>query len=72
MTIAEAGLKASAPEGQHEEQREEQRDTVDPYIDSEMCTSCDECIGVSNKVFAYNTDKQSLSRTPREGPTRSS
>ena len=71
MTIAEAGLKASAPEGQHEEhheeQREEQRDTVDPYIDSEMCTSCDECIGVSNKVFAYNTDKQSYIKDPKGG-----
>ena len=46
---------------------EEHHDTVEPYIDSEMCTSCDECIGVSNKLFAYNADKQSYVKDPKGG-----
>ena len=40
---------------------------VDPYIESEMCTSCDECLGVSKKIFAYNDNKQSYIKDPKGG-----
>ena len=40
---------------------------TDPYVESELCTSCDECIGVSNTLFAYNDQKQSYIKDPKGG-----
>ncbi len=31
---------------------------VAPYLESERCTTCDECIGVNPKLFVYNAKKQ--------------
>ncbi|MCB1051536.1 MAG: ferredoxin [Acidobacteria bacterium] len=30
----------------------------EPYIDSDLCTSCNECINLNGMMFAYNGDKQ--------------
>ncbi|MBI4518881.1 MAG: 2-oxoacid:acceptor oxidoreductase family protein [Deltaproteobacteria bacterium] len=38
-----------------------------PYIDSERCTTCDECINVNSKLFAYNAQKQAYIKDPRAG-----
>ncbi len=32
--------------------------SLEPYIDSELCTSCNDCINVNNRLFKYNSDKQ--------------
>jgi len=32
--------------------------TEDPYIDAELCTSCDECINLNPQMFRYNADRQ--------------
>jgi pyruvate-ferredoxin/flavodoxin oxidoreductase len=31
---------------------------LEAYIDSERCTTCNECTNLNNKMFAYNADKQ--------------
>ena len=41
--------------------------TLDPYIDSERCTTCNECTNLNNKLFAYNADKQAYIKDPRAG-----
>ena len=41
--------------------------SLDPYIDSVMCTSCNECINLNNKLFAYNADKQAFIKDPKAG-----
>jgi pyruvate-ferredoxin/flavodoxin oxidoreductase len=41
--------------------------SLDPYIDSVMCTSCNECINLNNKMFAYNADKQATIKDPHAG-----
>ena len=38
-----------------------------PSIESELCTTCDECIGVNKRLFAYNADKQAYIKDPRAG-----
>jgi pyruvate-ferredoxin/flavodoxin oxidoreductase len=41
--------------------------TIDPYIDSERCTTCNECINLNKKMFAYNADKQAYVKDASAG-----
>lgn len=41
--------------------------TMEPFIDSARCTSCNECTNLNGKMFAYNADKQATIRDPRAG-----
>lgn len=43
---------------------------VEPYIESERCTSCDECINLNKRMFAYNEKKQAYIKDPRAGTFR--
>lgn len=40
------------------------------WIDTALCTSCDECIRKSPGIFAYNADKQAFIKNPRGGSFR--
>jgi pyruvate-ferredoxin/flavodoxin oxidoreductase len=40
---------------------------MEPYIDSALCTSCNECTNISKKLFAYNENKQAYIKDPRGG-----
>lgn len=40
------------------------------WIDTALCTSCDECIRKSPGIFAYNADKQAFIKNPRGGTYR--
>jgi pyruvate-ferredoxin/flavodoxin oxidoreductase len=39
-----------------------------PWIDSAQCTSCDECIQINPKIFAYDDKKHAYVKDPRGGP----
>lgn len=41
--------------------------TMEPYIDTALCTSCNECTNISNKLFAYDANKQAYIKDPRGG-----
>ncbi len=41
--------------------------TVDPYIDSARCTTCNECTNLNGKMFGYNGNKQATIKDPRAG-----
>jgi pyruvate-ferredoxin/flavodoxin oxidoreductase len=41
--------------------------TIDPSIDSERCTTCNECINLNSKLFAYNGDKQATIKDAAAG-----
>lgn len=41
-----------------------------PWIESEECTSCDDCITLNSRIFAYNEDKKAVVKDPRGGPFR--
>jgi len=41
--------------------------TRDPYIDSVLCTTCNECTNLNSRMFAYNENKQAVFKDPRAG-----
>lgn len=41
---------------------------MSPWIDTDECTSCDECIKLNNKIFAYNENKKAFIKDPNAGP----
>jgi pyruvate-ferredoxin/flavodoxin oxidoreductase len=41
---------------------------IDPYIDSARCTTCNECINLNGKMFAYNASKQATIKNADAGP----
>ena len=40
---------------------------MEPYIDSDRCTTCNECTNLNGKMFAYNENKQAYIKDPRAG-----
>ncbi len=40
---------------------------LDPYIDTELCTTCNECTDLNPQMFAYNDDKKAYIQDPRAG-----
>jgi pyruvate-ferredoxin/flavodoxin oxidoreductase len=39
----------------------------DPYIDSALCNTCNECTNLNSRMFAYNANKQAELVDPRAG-----
>jgi pyruvate-ferredoxin/flavodoxin oxidoreductase len=42
-------------------------DGVEAYIDSDRCTTCNECTNLNGKMFAYNESRQAYIRDARAG-----
>jgi pyruvate-ferredoxin/flavodoxin oxidoreductase len=40
---------------------------LEPFIDSDRCTTCNECTGINKKMFAYNADKQAYIKDATAG-----
>ena len=40
---------------------------LEPWIDTPMCTSCNECTNINGQLFVYNASKQAEIRDPRAG-----
>jgi len=43
---------------------------MDPWIDTDDCTACDECMNLNPQIFAYNENKKAIIVDPRGGPYR--
>jgi pyruvate-ferredoxin/flavodoxin oxidoreductase len=41
-----------------------------PWIDTEECTACDECIIINPQIFEYNADKKAVIKNAEGGPYR--
>ncbi len=39
-----------------------------PWLDTELCTSCDECVNLNPKMFAYDAKRKAFIKDPRGGP----
>lgn len=39
-----------------------------PWIESKLCTTCDECTTINKKIFAYDRDKKAVIKDPKGGP----
>ena len=38
------------------------------WIESALCTACDECTGINPRIFEYNNQKQAVLKDPTAGP----
>ena len=43
-------------------------ESMAPWLDTPQCTSCDECININKKIFAYNAEKKAFIQDPNGGP----
>jgi pyruvate-ferredoxin/flavodoxin oxidoreductase len=41
---------------------------IAPWIESQLCTSCNECTGINGKIFAYDADRHAYIKDPKGGP----
>jgi pyruvate-ferredoxin/flavodoxin oxidoreductase len=41
--------------------------TMEPYIETERCTTCNECTNLNGRMFAYNENKQAYIKDPKAG-----
>jgi ferredoxin len=42
----------------------------EPWIDTPLCTSCNDCINLNKRMFNYNADKQAFIADPKAGTFR--
>lgn len=47
---------------------EEEPAPEEVWIDTPLCTSCNECINLNKKIFAYDENKQAFVADPKGGP----
>jgi pyruvate-ferredoxin/flavodoxin oxidoreductase len=46
----------------------ESHESMAPWIDTELCTTCDECTNLNPKMFAYNERRKAYIKDPNAGP----
>ena len=39
-------------------------DYMAPWIDTDQCTTCDECTNINKKIFVYNDKKKAIIKDP--------
>jgi pyruvate-ferredoxin/flavodoxin oxidoreductase len=72
---AAPGVTAAAPTTQSAAavavaEEEDEELGMEPYIDTERCTTCNDCININGKLFAYDENKQAYIKDPRAGTFR--
>ena len=61
---------APAPAATSAEAAAPERTPGEPYIETERCSSCNECTNLNNRMFAYNENKQAYIKDPDAGAFR--
>jgi len=46
---------------------EEEVEYEEPWIDTPLCTSCNDCFDINRQLFAYNANKQAVITDPKAG-----
>jgi len=67
---AKAEQAVAAPEekpGKALEDEGEELLTGEPWIETPLCTSCNECTDINNRLFKYNADKMAFITDPKAG-----
>jgi ferredoxin len=58
---------AAAEEAPAEAEEEEDAGPEEPWINSILCTTCNDCININRQMFVYNSNKQATIADPRAG-----
>jgi ferredoxin len=64
---AEGAETEAAPPAEAEEDDDEAVSFDDPYIDTPLCTSCNDCMKFNPKLFVYDDNKQAYISDPSTG-----
>ncbi len=64
--VEAAPSEPAAAEPEEPEEAEEEGG-FEPYIDTELCTTCNECTNLNPRMFAYDEDKKAFIQDPRTG-----
>jgi len=59
---------AEVAEVEVEEEAEEELSFDEPWLDADMCTTCDDCMGINKMMFVYNDNKQAIIKDAKAGP----
>ncbi|MDH3209901.1 MAG: ferredoxin [Burkholderiaceae bacterium] len=65
---APADNATAEAEPEVEEEAEEELSFDEAWLDTAMCTTCDDCMGINKMMFVYNDDKQAIIKDVRAGP----
>ena len=73
--VTTAAAPVAEPTGEDREtteSTEEEEDDIvsfdDPYIDTPLCTSCNDCTNINGQMFGYNENKQAFIKDVAAGP----
>jgi len=66
--IADLAIGAVPAAESTKEEAPTDRNFMAPWLETEHCTACDECIKINAKIFAYNNDKKAYIKDPEAGP----
>lgn len=64
---APASVQAEASVAVAVAEEEDDGLAMEPYIESDRCTTCNECTNLNGRMFAYNADRQAHVKDPRAG-----
>ena len=67
---ASAPVAAPSPAHAAAEAPSEERKAGEPYIETERCSTCNECTNLNSAMFAYNENKQAYIANPDAGTFR--
>ena len=59
-----------SPKEEIEEVIQTQETSDEVWIETALCTSCDECTKINKNIFVYNDDKKAVVKDPKGGPFR--
>ena len=68
QTLPEISVTPSQEAVAEVPQEEEIELSQEPWIETFRCTTCNECTGITPKMFQYNADKQAFIADPQAGP----
>ena len=66
--VATPSVATPAPSSTAPEVTDEIEESDEPWIDTPLCSSCDECITIDPNIFAYDENKQAYIKDPHGGP----
>ncbi|XSG86059.1 MAG: 2-oxoacid:acceptor oxidoreductase family protein [Methylohalobius sp. ZOD2] len=70
IALAEGEAAETTPEAEPKAAPQGEAAYMAPWIDSEQCTSCGECISLNPEIFAYNEENKAYIKNPKGGPYR--
>jgi hypothetical protein len=60
-------VEPAAAEPEAVDDAEEEISFDEPWLDTAMCTTCDDCMAINKMMFVYNEDKQAIIKDPNAG-----